>query len=52
MWVEFAEQIKAVREGQEKINELEAQIEREMEVKELMADSFERMLAEYSTLLK
>ena len=31
---------------------MEAKIEREMEVKELMADSFERLLSEYKTLIK
>ena len=37
VWVELAEQIKAVKEGQRKIAEMEAVIEREMEVKEMMA---------------
>lgn len=52
VWVEFAEQIKIVREGQTKLKGLEAKIEREMEVNELMADSYERMLSEYKTLIK
>ena len=47
VWVDFAEQIKACQVGQAKVAALEAQIEREMEANELMADSFERMLVEY-----
>jgi uncharacterized protein (DUF3084 family) len=52
VWVDFAEQIKACKVGQAKVAALEAQIEREMEANELMADSFERMLVEYQSLLK
>lgn len=52
IWVEFAEQIRAVRDGRAKLTELEAKIEREMQVNELMADSFEMLVSEYSTLCK
>ena len=52
VWVDFADQLKMVREGRKKLVEMEAKIEREMEVKELMADSFERLLSEYKTLIK
>ena len=52
VWAEFAEQIKAVREGKDKLKMLEAKIEHEMEVNELMADSFERMVSEYKWLLQ
>ena len=52
VWVDFAEQIKAVQAGRVKILTLEAQIEKEMQENELMADSFERMLVEYESLLK
>ena len=41
-----------MREGEQKVSALEAQIEREMEANELMADSFEQMVLEYKTLLK
>ena len=52
VWVDFAEQLKLVRDGKVKIAALEAQLEREMEANELMADSYERLLVEYQTLLK
>ena len=52
VWVEFAEQIKAVKDGQAKLAALEAQIEREMQVNELMDDSFEMLVSEYATLCK
>ena len=52
VWVEFAAQITAVKDGQAKIEALENKIEQEISASELMADSFERMLVEYQTLLK